>query len=104
MRRAVNYAVDRRALAANSGTFYEHTTPAQMELPVGLARAFAYARIDDILVRDDPPAIPYANEDAHDFFSSRVGCQLYQPLAGMDLGALCIRSGRTATGRPQDDP
>jgi hypothetical protein len=43
-------------------------------------------------VRDAAPWIAFANESAHDFFSARIGCQLYQPLAGMDLGALCIRT------------
>ncbi len=36
MRRAVNYAVNRRALAANGGTFYAHATVAQMYLPPGV--------------------------------------------------------------------
>jgi DNA-binding SARP family transcriptional activator/ABC-type transport system substrate-binding protein/streptogramin lyase len=62
----------------------------------GLARADAYAKLDDVLVRDAAPEIAFANESAHDFFSARVGCQLYQPLIGMDLGALCIRAGRGA--------
>ena len=57
----------------------------------GLTRAFAYARIDHLLVRDTAPWIAFANESAHDFFSRRVGCQLYQSAVGMDLGALCIR-------------
>ena len=35
MRRAANYAVDRRALAANGGSFYAHATVAQMYLPPG---------------------------------------------------------------------
>jgi YVTN family beta-propeller protein len=59
----------------------------------GLARAEAYARVDRVLVRDAAPVIAFANESAHDFFSARVGCQLYQPVNGMDLGALCIRTG-----------
>ena len=36
MRRAANYAVDRRALAANGGTLYAHATVAQMYLPPGV--------------------------------------------------------------------
>jgi hypothetical protein len=36
--------------------------------------------------------VAYANESEHDFFSARIGCQLYAPIAGMDLGSLCIRS------------
>ena len=57
----------------------------------GLARAFAYARVDHTLVRDTAPEIAFANESEHDFFSARVGCQLYQRAVGIDLGALCIR-------------
>ena len=62
----------------------------------GLARALAYARVDQALVRDAAPAIAFANESTHDFFSARIGCQLYQPGVGMDLGALCIRTGHSA--------
>ena len=62
----------------------------------GLARAFAYARVDHALVRDAAPAIAFANESTHDFFSARIGCQLYWPAAGLDLGALCIRTGHDA--------
>jgi len=25
-------------------------------------------------------------------FSARIGCQLYQPMYGIDLAALCLRS------------
>jgi DNA-binding SARP family transcriptional activator/ABC-type transport system substrate-binding protein len=64
----------------------------------GVARAYAYAKLDDVLVRDAVPEIAFANESSHDFFSARVGCQLYQPVVGMDLGALCIRTGRGASG------
>src|SRR5581483_7390098 len=60
----------------------------------GLARAFAYARVDHVLVRDVVPWIVYADESEHDFFSARIGCQLYAPIAGMDLGSLCIRGAR----------
>jgi hypothetical protein len=35
--------------------------------------------------------LAFANETARDFFSARVGCQIYQPVYGIDLAALCIR-------------
>ena len=60
----------------------------------GIPRAQAYAKIDLALTRDTVPWINFANIIQQDFFSARIGCQLYQPIAGMDLGALCIRSGR----------
>ena len=33
-----------------------------------------------------------ATASQQDLFSARIGCQLYQPVEGMDLGALCIRA------------
>jgi YVTN family beta-propeller protein len=65
----------------------------------GLARAQAYASIDLTLTRDTVPVINFANELEQDFFSARIGCQLYQPVTGMDLAALCIRTHhQTASG------
>jgi YVTN family beta-propeller protein len=58
----------------------------------GIPRAQAYAEIDLALTRDTVPWINFANVTAQDFFSARIGCQLYQPMVGMDLGALCIRT------------
>jgi hypothetical protein len=41
------------------------------------------------------PQISFANPLEQDFFSARIGCQVNQPLVGIDLAALCIRpSGR----------
>ena len=57
----------------------------------GVARAQAYAGIDLALTRDVVPRISFANPLEQDFFSARIGCQLYQPVVGMDLAALCIR-------------
>ena len=61
------------------------------DLTSGPRRAAAYARSDDELVRDAAPSIAFANESAHNFFSARIGCQLFQPVVGIDLAALCIR-------------
>ena len=33
---------------------------------------------------------------SRDFFSARIGCQLYQPLLGLDLAALCVRHASSA--------
>jgi hypothetical protein len=37
------------------------------------------------------PWIAFSIETSHDFFSARTGCQVYQPVYGIDLGALCLR-------------
>jgi YVTN family beta-propeller protein len=57
----------------------------------GIRRAQAYARIDLALTRDLVPWINFANAIEQDFFSSRIGCQLNQPVHGIDLAALCVR-------------
>jgi YVTN family beta-propeller protein len=71
----------------------------------GIPRAQAYAKIDLALTRDTVPRINFANVIQQDFFSARIGCQLYQPMVGMDLGALCIRTGQDAVAatRPRHD-
>ena len=56
----------------------------------GPRRYIAYTRLEHDLARDEAPWIAFGNETSHDFFSARVGCQVYQPVYGIDLGALCI--------------
>jgi len=65
----------------------------------GSRRAQAYAKIDLALTRDTVPWINFANPTDQAFFSARIGCQLYQPMVGMDLAALCIRTAAD-TERP----
>jgi ABC-type transport system substrate-binding protein len=64
----------------------------------GVARAQAYADLDLELTRDIVPSINFDNPVAQDFFSARIGCELYQPTVGMDLAALCIRAHHHAAG------
>ena len=35
--------------------------------------------------------VALVNLTRQDFFSARMGCQLYQPVYGMDYTALCMR-------------
>ena len=57
----------------------------------GPRRYIAYSRIEHDMVRGAAPWIAYGIETFHDFFSARMACQIYQPVYGIDLGALCIR-------------
>ena len=43
------------------------------------------------LQRDFAPAAAFAATASRDFFSARIGCQTYQPVWGIVLGALCLR-------------
>jgi YVTN family beta-propeller protein len=58
----------------------------------GPARYLAFAKLDEHLARDVAPLVAVANATRQDFFSSRMGCQIYQPIYGIDLAALCVRS------------
>lgn len=37
------------------------------------------------------PLLAYSADPAINLFSSRIGCQVYQPLYGVDLAALCVK-------------
>ena len=58
----------------------------------GARRYRTYRQLDLELERDLAPAAAFATNASRDFFSARMGCQLYQPLYGIDLAALCLRS------------
>jgi hypothetical protein len=52
-----------------------------------------YARLDAELTRDAAPLAAFGNLSSHDFFSARMGCQVFTPAYGMDLATLCIQHG-----------
>jgi YVTN family beta-propeller protein len=56
----------------------------------GPRRYLAHAALDAYLARKAPIAALWNGAET-DFFSARVGCQVYQPIYGVDLAALCIR-------------
>jgi YVTN family beta-propeller protein len=57
----------------------------------GPARYLAYGKLDVDLARNAAPLAAIGNASVRDFFSARVGCQIFNPVYGMDLAALCIR-------------
>lgn len=57
----------------------------------GVARDDAYQQLDHDLVSRVAPAAAYASGTTVGLFSARIGCQLNQPIYGIDLGALCAR-------------
>jgi len=58
----------------------------------GDARYSAYAALSVELARDAAPWVAYASGTSRDFFSARMGCQIFQPVYGMDLAALCTKA------------
>jgi ABC-type transport system substrate-binding protein/DNA-binding SARP family transcriptional activator len=61
----------------------------------GYRRYRTYSKLALELERDLAPAAAFATTASRDFFSARMGCQLYQPAYGIDLAALCLRSPRS---------
>jgi ABC-type oligopeptide transport system substrate-binding subunit len=57
----------------------------------GERRYRAYARLDRDLAARAAPAAAYARGTTTNFFSARIGCQVNQPIYGIDLGRLCLR-------------
>jgi ABC-type transport system substrate-binding protein/DNA-binding SARP family transcriptional activator len=57
----------------------------------GASRYRTYSRLEHELERNLAPAAAFATNASRDFFSARMGCQLYQPNYGIDLAALCLR-------------
>jgi peptide/nickel transport system substrate-binding protein len=57
----------------------------------GSARTNAYAQLDSDITTQAAPWAATHNFLERDFYSSRIGGQVYQPTYGMDLGALFVR-------------
>jgi hypothetical protein len=43
------------------------------------------------VARDDAPIAAVGTVPSRDFFSARMGCQVFQPVYAMDLAALCTK-------------
>jgi Ca2+-binding RTX toxin-like protein len=56
----------------------------------GAARSAEYADLDNDLATASP-VVTYINTNARLFFSDRIGCHAFKPLAGVPLNALCLR-------------
>jgi hypothetical protein len=69
---------------------YQRKAEASANL-TGPRRDIAYGKLDAELSRKYAPLVPIGVDSLGDFFSSRIGCQIYQPVYGMDLASLCIR-------------
>ena len=58
----------------------------------GPRRYLAYEALDAAIAKTAAPWVAYGNAVDHDFFSARIGCQVYHPITGVvDLAALCLR-------------
>ena len=90
----INELFDPAFAAVNFSHFSNPTLIARMRQAATLSgdhRMRAYVRLDEDLTRNDPPVAAWGLGTFREFFSPRVGCQIYQPIYGFDLGSLCLR-------------
>jgi hypothetical protein len=86
-----------RAGPRNNGSFSYFDDPAfnrKLRAAAKLSGAKRYRTYSQLaleLERDGVPAAAIGTSTSHDFFSARIGCQVYQPVYGVDIAALCLR-------------
>ena len=81
-------------LGFNAHLFEDPAATAEMERAAtlsGAERYDAYAKLDRELSAELAVGVPYANGTLMNLFSARIGCQVDQPIYGIDLGRLCVR-------------
>ena len=92
---------DGSAIIANNNNNFSHFDDPAFDRELhaterlsGAKRYLAFSRLAYRLERDEAPAAAIATGTSQDFFSARIGCQVYQPVYGMDLAALCLRPSK----------
>ena len=95
----LNYLFDGRSIraTANSNLSYFDDPAYNRKLAAaarltGPQRYAAYQALEADLLRNAAPAAPLFNFAESEFFSARIGCQVYQPVYQIDLAALCLKS------------
>jgi ABC-type oligopeptide transport system substrate-binding subunit len=83
----------------NVGGFSDNTIDTDVAtaeaMPLGPDRDAAFANVDAEIAAAAPAVAEYAFPRA-DAFSPRIGCQVYQPIYGMNLNLLCVRVADTS--------
>jgi YVTN family beta-propeller protein len=88
----LNYALE--APGVNGPGFHDPAYSPKLaaaSLLAGPRRYLTYGRLAVELERNVSPWAAYGNPTIDNFFSARMGCQVVQPVTGVDLAALCIR-------------
>jgi hypothetical protein len=90
----VDYALDAAGRLSHGAPFVDKRWQTRIDEANRLsppARYRAFGKLAVELARNAAPWVSYANGTSRDFFSARMSCQVFQPVYGMDLGALCTR-------------
>ena len=94
----LNYLFDGRSITASGNSNHSYFDDpvfnrrlAAAARLVGPRRYAAYRALEARLLRNAAPAAPLVNFRQQEFFSARIDCQVYQPIYGIDLAALCLK-------------
>ena len=97
----LNYLFDGRSIraVANSNHSYFDDPAYNQKLAAaaqlaGPRRDIVYQALEADLLRNAAPAASLFNDAQSEFFSARIGCQIYQPVYQIDLAALCLKQRR----------
>lgn len=95
----INKLLDGRTIQKNNNVNFSYFNDAEFnrkmdeaQQKTGEERDAAYAALDEDLVRNAAPIVPWSVANNIDFFSARVGCQVFQPVYFMDLASLCLKN------------
>jgi peptide/nickel transport system substrate-binding protein len=83
-----------KANNVNFSYFDDSAYDKKMEDAAGLSgneRFDTYGKLDLDIAKNASPLAAWDNDNSREFFSARMGCQLYQPVYGMDIAAMCLR-------------
>jgi YVTN family beta-propeller protein len=94
----LNHFFDGRSIRAKGNSNYSYFNDPAYNRKLAAAAALtgqeryaAYAKLEADLLRNAAPAAPMLHRDEQEFFSARVGCEVYEPIYTIDLAALCLR-------------
>ena len=97
----LNYLFDGRSIRAiaNSNHSYFDDPVYNRKLATaarltGPRRYTAYQALETDLLRNAAPSAPLLNWQESEFFSARIGCQVFQPIYQIDLAGLCLKRRR----------
>jgi peptide/nickel transport system substrate-binding protein len=94
----LNFFFDGRSIRAKGNSNYSYFDDPAYNRKLAAATALsgqrryaAYERLEADLLRNASPAAPILHRAEQEFFSARVGCEVYEPIYTIDLAALCLR-------------
>ena len=105
----LNYLFDGRSIRANGNTNHSYFDDPTYNRKLAAAarlngprRYAAYQALEADLLRNAAPAAPLFNFAESEFFSARIGCQVYQPVYQIDLAALCLKASLSSRAANPD--